>query len=559
MRLVPSALAALCLLLPRCANLTGGAGGETTNGIVQGRLVTETGLPAADAVVLLVPVYYNPATEPAIGGAQSCTTDADGAFTLSAALPGVYNVQAENASDRTGVLVAGVTVNPNDTARLGQGTLRAPGSLRVEVSDQADTVHSYVYLPGTTRWAMVRNTAAFIDAVPAGFIPAVYYANSVDSSRNHVIKTNLTVRSGITLAIGDFDSWPHSKRLILNTTAGGAGVAGSVFNFPAAIRLSAANFDFSQAGANGADIRFTKADGTPLPHEIEAWNPAGGAAALWVKVDTIYGNNASQYITMLWGNPNARDVSNSRAVFDTGNGFQGVWHLGGAGNAMAKDATANQYDGTPVGMSAASAVTGVVGGCRQFSGDSCYLRMTNTASSSLNMAQNGTYTVSAWVNTDTVDYAWHLVVSKGHRQYYLKQRPIHYERQWEFVVYHDKELWNITHDIAAEVAGKWTYITGVRSGTRQYFYANGALVNNNTPETNVGDGTVPQPNRDESHDVTIGRYLELVNYPVDEGFCQFNGRIDEAGISSAARSSDWIRLCYMNQRPDGDRLVQFKK
>jgi hypothetical protein len=33
--------------------------------------------------------------------------------------------------------------------------------------------------------------------------------------------------------------------------------------------------------------------------------------------------------------------------------------------------------------------------------------------------------------------------------------------------------------------------------------------------------------------------------------------VDEVRVESVARSPSWIKLCYENQRPDGDRLVSW--
>ena len=55
-------------------------------------------------------------------------------------------------------------------------------------------------------------------------------------------------------------------------------------NYPVAVILNAMNFDFAQAKPLGEDIRFGKADGTPLPYSIELWDAAAKAAAIWVKV-----------------------------------------------------------------------------------------------------------------------------------------------------------------------------------------------------------------------------------------------------------------------------------
>ena len=174
--------------------------------------------------------------------------------------------------------------------------------------------------------------------------------------------------------------------------------------FPVLIRLTGSAFDFSQAQTSGGDLRFAKSDNTPLPYEIERWDPAAGMAEVWVKVDTVLGNDNTHAITMYWGNPNVADSSNGAAVFDTASGFQGVWHLGEAGNTVAKDATINGFNGTLYGMTAASSVPGAIGIARNFDGASGYIQMIGTAAGKLNFSQNGFYAVSAWVCADTLDF-----------------------------------------------------------------------------------------------------------------------------------------------------------
>ena len=51
---------------------------------------------------------------------------------------------------------------------------------------------------------------------------------------------------------------------------------------------------------------------------------------------------------MYWGNPGATPISNSAAVFDTANGFAGVWHLGENGDSI-YDATGNAFNGKKSG------------------------------------------------------------------------------------------------------------------------------------------------------------------------------------------------------------------
>jgi len=99
--------------------------------------------------------------------------------------------------------------------------------------------------------------------------------------------------------------------------------------------------------------------------------------------------------------------------------------------------------------------------------------------------------------------------------------------------------------------GQWTLLTGVRQGSRQFLYSNGVLVDS---ITEVWQNAV---SRNTSNDLSIGKFLHEVTVPINDGYCFFKGSIDEVRICSVARSVDWIKLCYMNQRPD-NRLVNFR-
>jgi hypothetical protein len=142
----------------------------------------------------------------------------------------------------------------------------------------------------------------------------------------------------------DYTAWTGSQNIVLNTSASGANVAGTVTKFPVLIRLTSNEAAIvAAAKPGGADIRFSKSDGTtPLPYEIDTWEPWG--ASIWVLVDSVKGDNSSQFIKMYWGNPAAVSESNPGAVFDTANGFVGVWNLGNAAGASPRP---NSVNGAP--------------------------------------------------------------------------------------------------------------------------------------------------------------------------------------------------------------------
>jgi hypothetical protein len=130
----------------------------------------------------------------------------------------------------------------------------------------------------------------------------------------------------------------------------------------------------------------------------------------------------------------------------------------------------------------------------------------------------------------------------------LKQQIDSRSGNWEFVEYHDLSGWEISE--TPMVLKTWKYLTGVREGSRQYLYLDGQLVDSTIKPNN---NTAP---RKTSDDVTIGRYHSYVTYE-NEGYCFFDGKIDEVRISGIVYGGDWIKLCFMNQRED-DKPVVFK-
>ena len=103
--------------------------------------------------------------------------------------------------------------------------------------------------------------------------------------------------------IENYADWSFSQTITVNTSSTGANVAGNVTNFPMLVRLNPSNFGgFAATLANGADIRFANSKGIHLPYQIERWVPGSlDTAEIWVLLDTVFGNNATQAFTMYWG------------------------------------------------------------------------------------------------------------------------------------------------------------------------------------------------------------------------------------------------------------------
>lgn len=521
----------------------GGGGSEVE---VIGYVNHSSGEPAPLTQVKLIPKDYDPLVMGPIPDSMTDTSDTQGCYRFKVT-PGFYNVQAVQLTELTRILVTGLEV-AGDTTSIESATLLEPGAVRFILSDNTKK-DGHVTIPGTDIHKTIPGGSKdiLLDSVPAVVIPEIQY---IEDEKVVFARNDIQVNSSDTAKIIN-PEWKYQKQINFNTTASGANVNTDIYDFAVIIRLSSSNFDFTQARNLGEDIRFTSLNGKSLSYEIEKWNATVQEAAIWVKIDTIYGNNSTQSILMYWGNPDAEDQSSCYEVFDTTAGFAGVWHLSDQSeDLLFRDATANLYHGNSDGSTRPLTDKGIIGNCCVFDGIDDFITMPNTADSKLNFPENGNYTVSAWVFLDSLDNLSHSIVSKGYEQYFM--RFTYFPNgvpSWEFVEFNETDNWQAS--LTPAQSGQWVFLTGVRQGESQLLYCNGELVDSTT------DNWPQELSRNTTNDLSIGKFLEEVIFPTVDGYCYFKGSIDEVRIMSSAQNPEWIRLCYMNQRDD-DRLIEFR-
>ncbi len=540
-----TALAILLLIFVACTinPLSDGTGEETTNGMVVGILQTQNNEPAGNTRVLLIPGAYNPL----INGAtiQADTTDSSGSYVFFHVKPGSYNIQALHYTFRTGALKTGIRVY-KDTVSVPADTLCVSGSVSIALSPELKIPNSYVYIPGTTFYSMVAVTDSVVvlDSVPAGTLLSINHGITTSPIQT-VIRYRVPVVSGDTVAV-NMSSWQYTQRLVLNTSASGAAVASNQYRFPVLIRLSSSNFNFGEAKSDGGDIRFASRNNTPLSYEIEQWDAYVEKAAIWVKVDTVFGGSATQFISMYWGNSAVADSSSGVTVFDTASGFSGVWHLNEtpiASTGSMKDRTANRYDGTPSGsMNSGSCVDGIIGRAVRFNGTSDWIRIQRpvqddftiafwmlAASNSLQDPEpewwNGNGLVdgdnlSGTMNDFGVAYLNNTISTgvgfDGHDSTLMGTKPVN-DTLWHFIA-----------------------VTRSRSSGARAIFIDGQSAGNDVSVTNSLTGT---------DSLSFGA-LGTTHRP-------YSGMLDEIVITDNVRSADWIKLSFMNQKAK-DVLVEFK-
>jgi hypothetical protein len=345
------------------------------------------------------------------------------------------------------------------------------------------------------------------------------------------------------------DVWRHARTITLDTTAGGANVPDDVERYPLAVLLDKSRFDFSQARADGADIRFFDAGGKALPHAIELWNREAGSAAIWVLLDVVKGNSKDQSIVMRWGHPGAADISDSKAVFTRADGFVGAWHLGEDGNTAPggyKDASDHEAHGTGVGMMPGSRVDARIGKGIHLDNPlgqdtARWIRVGGEKARQFNPGPP--ITVSIWALGRSYPIrSYETIIAKGDTSWTLQRvqygpgggaQKVAGQGYQTCVRTPADHLCAYNFGGQALVTNEWLHFMAVFEEPGMKLYINGQL--------NATESAGPW-NKGE-HDLGIGNQTQHLG-----GRRQWDGILDEARVMQAARSRSWAKLDYESQR-----------
>ena len=314
-------------------------------------------------------------------------------------------------------------------------------------------------------------------------------------------------------AFAQYPAWQQSGSLYILTTPEGANLPEStkLSDFPLLVRLHKDFFNFSKARPLGEDIRFSSADGIALKYQIEQWDSANGFASIWVRVPLIQGNQR-QRINLHWGNPNCESESNGKAVFNESNGYAAVMHM----SEKMEDSTGL----VTVKDQGTSDASGMIGRGRHLAGKQGLFLGDNI--SSFPIGANGSST-EAWFRAEKSNGT---VVAWG-----KEQRP-------------GKVMMNVLSpprvaiqcyfaDVDAKsgiTMERWVHVVHTYEKGDSRVYVDGVLDGNTKPILDI-----PTPAR-----MWIGGWYNNYN---------FVGDVDEVRISKVARSADWIKLQYENQKP----------
>ncbi len=512
----------------RCSSPVAGGGTRGGNPVVYGKVTDADGNGAEKVLVRLFPQNYNPVTDGALPKSTIDTTDDNGNYQLQLPDTGNYSLYAVDFKNNTSVLIKNINLN-KDTTPLPEAELEVPGEITVSLDYLGNIQNGFLYIEGTDIIVPLSQAVSQISiTVPHGSV-TLLFTKSDNSKPSDIIVKDLFVGPGESVTAPS-DGWTQSRKVFLNTAASGADTKELLTKFPILIQLNSVNFNFSTARPQGEDIRFTKPDGSALPYEIESWDALNQQAVIWVRVDELKPQDSTQYVLINWGNKNCSDASNSSAVFETSEGFQGVYHLAETGDEITADATANGYNGTSADMTTAQ---GIAGRGRRFNGTSSFILLDGTAKSKLDFPFKGQFTISLWISADSVE-SNRQIIGKGNYQYHLKLQDFN----WAFNDYSDLPSAGWHHTKHPFTKQTWTHLTGIRNDTAMYLYVNGICVDSTI---SINYDTLP---RNISFDVEIGRRSEVDGR---KGWF-FQGMMDQIEMSDIPRRPEWIRLSYLNQK-----------
>ncbi|MDB5049731.1 MAG: domain containing protein [Fibrobacteres bacterium] len=537
-------------------------GNPPKKGTVMGVIYTEDGQPSPGTRVGLLPAHYDPVHDT---GSRIWfdTTDAMGSFAIDSVDSGSYNIQALQLSARTSLLIQGVEVRSDTTVASARQYLQEPGAISILIPDSVPTKNAYVYLPGTevhtaTTSLVGESRLIYLDSVPAGLSPEITYRSSAadSGSQNRRIRLSegVTVVPGDTVPASVFQEWAYSSRIFLNTTPAGANViTGPAFGFPLLVRLGPGASVFSSAAADGHDLRFTKADGRPLRHEIESWDRAGSQAVIWVKLDTVLADDSDQFIRMYWGNPSATQPD-AKPVFDSASGYQSIWHMEALGAGNPPSFTDHSVVGNSLsaggGLSETDLTAGPMGLGANLSGDS------TTLYTSKSFDSPSVFTISLWFKTTTVSggkligFGADPLMVDTSRDRHIWMDTVGMVHFGVLPIIGGKGTQKILSSSKALNDGQWHMVAGVLWSGGQVLYVDG----NKAGEDPTVTTAQPYPKGYWK----IGFDFKFYDWPFPPSSLYFKGTVDEGRVANKSFSREWVKLSYESQRPDS-RFLRFDK
>jgi len=211
------------LFLLRCATnpvTADGSGSDVGNGNVIGSIFNTDYSPGKNTLVKLIPSDYNPVTDGDLPDSLIDTTNSIGMYYFRISEPGSFNVEAVHNTQRTRVLIKGISVTgPNDTS-VTLGILKNPGAIRIFLQDTIDTNNSYIFIKGTTQSKKITSIFEYeaggyevtFDSLTEEYNSVVFYDIPDDPNAPTLLLDTLDILSGEMIERDAFLFWANYTR-----------------------------------------------------------------------------------------------------------------------------------------------------------------------------------------------------------------------------------------------------------------------------------------------------------------------------------------------------------
>ena len=330
--------------------MAGGNSSETPNTLA-GRIVDTAGKPRAGDTVEIRPAEWISDDLPADGPdrAWRMVTDPQGGYSFVGVPSGSYVVESKGRG--VGYLSDVVSVGRGSPlASLGtdtvHGLLEVAG--RVVVDSSEIDASAKVHVCGTDHVAPLDKSGRFrlMDLPPGGIrlLAVLGASNTAGRAKDEfrllpegLLAPRLLAPSKF--AGENYSQWPHVRTARIRFSPKGYLLESDQPLVPIRVHLDGSILP-GPWEATGAGIRFSDSSGEKFPYQIESWDPVARKAEVWVRLPLANKGSDFHFLRLHWGRGDAPDWSDGTRVFDTAQGWVGVWHL--SGPDLWKDATANK-------------------------------------------------------------------------------------------------------------------------------------------------------------------------------------------------------------------------
>ena len=360
--------------------------------------------------------------------------------------------------------------------------------------------------------------------------PASGTVRDFTTPQTYTVTAQNTTSQVYTVSVKSYASWSNNASFFILTTPDGANIATGApeVDYPVLLRLTGGNFNFSQAQSDGRDIRFTTASGLPLSYQIEQWDPSAGAAAVWIKIPSISAN-ARQEIKMYWGKSDAMAESSGPKVFNTTNGHCAVLHL----NGNVQDATGVI---SPVN-SGATVSTAVIGGTAMNLGGLSEIVASNVTNFPVGI--NPTSSGEVWIRPRKISSGWAMPLAWGNRGAYGWGT-------WQMHI----GFWGSPTVLPAQVTCRGPAVTSGSTLLDSNRWYHVAYTNQNGTGKLYINGVLDGTASGGAETLASNQLLSMSSQGGDID-------VDEARISSVARSANWIKMSFENQKAQQSLVGNF--